>query len=183
MIRPLGFDWKIGVASDRKLCGARGAGVDAEYYLQRREGRERTVARRLFLPFATQRRTDGTPGWTPLTALTLMVFFVLAMQCMSTVAVVRRETNSWAWTLVYDRVYDRPRICRGVHNISGRKIARVGNMMNFQGIIVIALCHRGRVLSSAFMLYKKTRSYVEKARRPVLTTAAVPSTTKPRIAA
>ncbi len=45
------------------------------------------------------RKPDGTPVWTPLTALTLMVFFVLAMQCMSTVAVVRRETNSWAWTL------------------------------------------------------------------------------------
>jgi ferrous iron transport protein B len=42
---------------------------------------------------------DGTPVWTPLTAVTLMVFFVLAMQCMSTVAVVRRETNSWRWTL------------------------------------------------------------------------------------
>jgi ferrous iron transport protein B len=42
---------------------------------------------------------DGRIVWTPLTALTLMVFFVLAMQCMSTVAVVRRETNSWPWTL------------------------------------------------------------------------------------
>ena len=42
---------------------------------------------------------DGKPAWTPLTALTLMVFFVLAMQCMSTVAVVRRETNSWSWPL------------------------------------------------------------------------------------
>src|SRR4030095_15084000 len=45
------------------------------------------------------KNADGTPTWTPLTALTLMVFFVLAMQCMSTVAIVRRETNSWAWAL------------------------------------------------------------------------------------
>ena len=45
------------------------------------------------------KKPDGSPAWTPLTALTLMVFFVLAMQCMSTVAIVRRETNSWAWTL------------------------------------------------------------------------------------
>ena len=45
-------------------------------------------------------KTDsGRPVWTPLTALTLMVFFVLAIQCMSTVAIVRRETNSWMWTL------------------------------------------------------------------------------------
>jgi len=41
---------------------------------------------------------NGKIVWTPLTALTLMVFFVLAMQCMSTVAIVRRETNSWGWT-------------------------------------------------------------------------------------
>jgi ferrous iron transport protein B len=45
------------------------------------------------------KRDDGTPAWTPLVALTMMVFFVLACQCMSTVAVVRRETNSWSWTL------------------------------------------------------------------------------------
>jgi len=45
------------------------------------------------------KKDDGTPAWSPLTALTLMVFFVLAMQCMSTVAVVRRETNSWVWAL------------------------------------------------------------------------------------
>ena len=44
------------------------------------------------------KRDDGTIAWTPLTALTMMVFFVLACQCMSTVAVVRRETNSWKWT-------------------------------------------------------------------------------------
>jgi ferrous iron transport protein B len=42
---------------------------------------------------------NGKPAWTGLTAITLMVFFVLAMQCMSTIAVVRRETNSWSWTL------------------------------------------------------------------------------------
>ena len=45
------------------------------------------------------KRDDGTTVWTPLTAVTLMVFFVLAMQCMSTVAIVRRETNSWSWAL------------------------------------------------------------------------------------
>ncbi len=45
------------------------------------------------------KKPDGSLVWTPLTAMTLMVFFVLAMQCMSTVAVVRRETNSWRWTM------------------------------------------------------------------------------------
>src|SRR6185295_11936335 len=42
---------------------------------------------------------DGSPVWTPLVALSLMVFFLLACQCMSTVAIVRRETNSWRWPL------------------------------------------------------------------------------------
>jgi ferrous iron transport protein B len=46
-----------------------------------------------------QRRPDGTPVYTKLTGLTLMVFYVFALQCVSTVAIVRRETNSWKWPL------------------------------------------------------------------------------------
>ncbi|MCA1616094.1 MAG: hypothetical protein LC800_18730 [Acidobacteria bacterium] len=45
------------------------------------------------------RKPDGTPAWTPLVAVSMMVFFVLACQCMSTIAIVRRETNSWRWPL------------------------------------------------------------------------------------
>jgi ferrous iron transport protein B len=44
-----------------------------------------------------QKRPDGTRVYTPLTAVTLMVFYVFALQCVSTVAVVKRETNSWRW--------------------------------------------------------------------------------------
>ena len=42
---------------------------------------------------------DGSKVWTPAVALSLLVWFVLAMQCMSTLAIVRRETNSWRWPL------------------------------------------------------------------------------------
>jgi ferrous iron transport protein B len=42
-------------------------------------------------------RADGQPVYTPLVGLSLMVFFALACQCMSTLAVVRRETQSWRW--------------------------------------------------------------------------------------
>jgi ferrous iron transport protein B len=42
---------------------------------------------------------SGLPTFTALTAICLMVYYVLAMQCMSTVAVVRRETNGWKWPL------------------------------------------------------------------------------------
>ncbi len=42
-------------------------------------------------------RSDGTPVYTPATSTSMLVFYVLAMQCMSTLAVTRRETNSWRW--------------------------------------------------------------------------------------
>ena len=45
------------------------------------------------------RRSDGSPVWTPAVAASLLVWFVLAMQCMSTLAIVKRETNSWRWPL------------------------------------------------------------------------------------
>ncbi|MBK7704900.1 MAG: ferrous iron transport protein B [Acidobacteria bacterium] len=95
-IRPLGFDWKIGVAliasfaarevlvSTLSIVYNVGKGADEE-------------SETLISAIHDARDADGKPTWTPLTALTLMVFFVLAMQCMSTVAIVRRETNSWRW--------------------------------------------------------------------------------------
>ena len=43
---------------------------------------------------------DGSPVYTPLVATSLLVFFVLALQCMSTLAIARRETNSWKWPAV-----------------------------------------------------------------------------------
>ncbi len=46
-----------------------------------------------------QRPAPGKPVWTPLVAVSLLVWFVLAMQCMSTVAVVRRETGGWSWPI------------------------------------------------------------------------------------
>jgi ferrous iron transport protein B len=42
-------------------------------------------------------RTDGTPVFTTATSISLLIFYVLAMQCLSTQAVTRRETNSWKW--------------------------------------------------------------------------------------
>ena len=51
-------------------------------------------------PLAEARRPDGTPLMTPLVGVSLMVFFVLACQCMSTIAVVRRESGSWRYPLL-----------------------------------------------------------------------------------
>jgi ferrous iron transport protein B len=44
-------------------------------------------------------RPDGRPLFTPLVCLSLMIYYVFAMQCMSTIAVVRRETNGWKWPI------------------------------------------------------------------------------------
>lgn len=98
VIRPLGFDWKIGVALIASFA-AREVLVStlSIIYNVGKDSNEESVS--LISAVRDAKKDDGTPAWTPLTALTLMVFFVLAMQCMSTVAVVRRETNSWSWTL------------------------------------------------------------------------------------
>jgi ferrous iron transport protein B len=43
---------------------------------------------------------DGRPLFTPLVCINLMVFYVFAMQCVSTIAVVRQETGGWKWPLI-----------------------------------------------------------------------------------
>lgn len=98
VIEPLGFDWKIGVALIASFA-AREVLVStlSIIYNGDKEGNEESET--LIASIKDAKKDDGTPVWTPLTAVTLMVFFVLAIQCMSTVAVVRRETNSWMWTL------------------------------------------------------------------------------------
>ncbi|MBX3292490.1 MAG: ferrous iron transport protein B [Acidobacteria bacterium] len=98
VIEPLGFDWKIGVALIASFA-AREVLVSTLSIIYSVGKEENEESQTLIAAIRSAKRDDGRPVWTPLTALTLMVFFVLAMQCMSTVAVVRRETNSWSWPL------------------------------------------------------------------------------------
>ena len=70
-----------------------------------------------------QRRPDGTPVYTPLTAVTLMVFYVFALQCVSTVAIVRRETNSWKWPFFQWLYMGALAWGLGLHHPLGRRIA------------------------------------------------------------
>jgi ferrous iron transport protein B len=98
VITPLGFDWKIGVALIASFA-AREVLVSTLSIIYNVGKDEDAQSQTLISAIHDAKRDDGTPAWTPLTALTLMVFFVLAMQCMSTVAVVRRETNSWRWPI------------------------------------------------------------------------------------
>lgn len=96
MIRPLGFDWKIGVGLIASFA-AREVLVSTLSIIYNVGKDADEESDNLLTAIREAKRDDGGKVWTPLTALTLMVFFVFAMQCMSTVAVVRRETNSWIW--------------------------------------------------------------------------------------
>lgn len=98
VIKPLGYDWKIGIGLIASFA-AREVLVStlAVVYSVGEEDDEETPALRQKLQDA--KRPDGSPAFNWLTAISIMVFFVLACQCMSTLAVVKRETNSWRWPL------------------------------------------------------------------------------------
>ncbi|HEY3286732.1 MAG TPA: ferrous iron transport protein B [Gemmatimonadaceae bacterium] len=97
-IAPLGFDWRIGIGLITSLA-AREVMVSTMATVFNLESGERAVQPlRKSLREAVDSRT-GLRAYTPLTGLSLMVFYVLACQCMSTLAVVRRETNSWRWPI------------------------------------------------------------------------------------
>ncbi|HEY0320241.1 MAG TPA: ferrous iron transport protein B [Pyrinomonadaceae bacterium] len=96
VIAPLGFDWKIGIALISSFA-ARETLVSTLSIIYNVGGDDNEAS--LIEAVREAKRSDGSPAWTPLVAVSLMVFFVLALQCMSTVAIVRRETNSWRWPL------------------------------------------------------------------------------------
>jgi ferrous iron transport protein B len=97
VIKPLGFDWRIGIGLITSFA-AREVFVSSMGVIFGVEGAEDdTTPLRDALRAA--RWPDGAPLFTPLVCITLMVFYVFAMQCMSTIAVVKRETNSWRWPL------------------------------------------------------------------------------------
>jgi ferrous iron transport protein B len=96
VIAPLGFDWKMGIALISSFA-ARETVVSTLSIIYNVGSDENESS--LIEAVRKAKRQDGSPAWTPLVAVSMMVFFVLALQCMSTVAIVRRETNSWRWPL------------------------------------------------------------------------------------
>jgi ferrous iron transport protein B len=89
LIRPLGFDWKIGVGLITSLAAREViVGTLGTIYGMEADAKSAGLQQAL--------RHDLTPGG----AVALLVFFAFAMQCMSTVAVVRRETGGWKWPLL-----------------------------------------------------------------------------------
>ncbi len=101
LLRPLGFDWKIGVGIVASFAAREVfvSTMSVVYNAGALDPDEPGGSANLAETLKRERRPDGTAVYTPLTGFTLMVFYVFAMQCVSTVAVVRRETNSWKWPL------------------------------------------------------------------------------------
>jgi ferrous iron transport protein B len=99
LIAPLGFDWKIGIGLISSFA-ARETLVSTLSIVYNTGKEADAESASLIEAVRNAKRSDGKPAWTPLVAISLMVFFVLACQCMSTVAIVRRETNSWRWPLL-----------------------------------------------------------------------------------
>lgn len=98
MIAPLGYDWKIGIGLFSSFA-ARETFVSTMSILYNVGKDEEATSESLLQAMRDAKRDDGTRVWSPLLALTTMIFYLLAFQCMSTFATVRRETNSWGWAL------------------------------------------------------------------------------------
>ena len=99
LIKPLGYDWKIGIALVTSFAAREVfVGTMATLYSVGEGADENSTTLREKMKSAV--RTDGTKVYTLATGVSLMIFYVLAMQCMSTLAVVKRETGSWKWPII-----------------------------------------------------------------------------------
>ncbi len=102
LIKPLGFDWRIGI-------GLVGSFAAREVFVSTMNivfniGDNSEGPHSLTEAFQNARWSDGKILFTPLVCLSLMVFYVFAMQCLSTIAIVYRETNGWKWP-IFQLVY------------------------------------------------------------------------------
>ena len=97
LIEPLGYDWKIGVSLLTSFAAREVfVGSLATIYAVHDTSDDNTL---LINRLRMEKKVDGTPIYTLATGSSLLVFYLFAMQCMSTLAVVKRETNSWKWPL------------------------------------------------------------------------------------
>ena len=96
VITPLGYDWKIGIALISSFA-AREVFVGTLSTIYSVESNaEETIKNRM----ASEVRTDGKPLFNLASGISLMLFYAFAMQCMSTLAIVKKETNSWKWPMI-----------------------------------------------------------------------------------
>jgi ferrous iron transport protein B len=97
-IRPLGYDWKMGISLLTSFAAREVfVGSLATIYSVHRNGE---ATEPLVKIMRKERNAEGQPVYTLASGVSLLVFYVFAMQCMATLAVVKRETKSWKWPLI-----------------------------------------------------------------------------------
>lgn len=98
VIKPLGYDWKIGIALITSFAAREVfVGTMATLYsVEDKDNNTRTLQEKM----ESAVHEDGRKVYTLPAALSLMVFYVFAMQCMSTLAIVKRETQTWKWPVI-----------------------------------------------------------------------------------
>lgn len=95
-IEPLGYDWKIGIALITSFAAREVfVGTLSTIYAIEGEDNDRIVSR-----LRKAKRTNGKPVYTLGTIISLLLFYSLALQCMSTLAVIKKETGTWKWPLL-----------------------------------------------------------------------------------
>ena len=97
-IQPLGFDWKVGIALITSFA-AREVLVSTMATIYNVENAADDMVQLSDAMKNDMNPSTGLPVFTPLVAVSLMVFYVYAAQCMATFAIIRRETNTWKWPL------------------------------------------------------------------------------------
>ena len=99
IIRPLGFDWKIGIALIASFAAREVfVGTVATIYSAQDDGEN---TERLSVLLSQQVNPDtGKKVFNTATSASLIMFYIFAMQCLSTVAVVKKETGSWKWPII-----------------------------------------------------------------------------------
>lgn len=97
IIKPLGFDWKIGIALITSFAAREVfVGTISTLYSIGKNADDLTIKQKL----QQETNAEGKPVFTMAVALSLVLFYLFAMQCMSTLATVYRETKSWKWPAI-----------------------------------------------------------------------------------
>jgi len=96
VIKPLGFDWKIGIALITSFAAREVfVGTMATIYGSN-DGETSSIKEKL----QAEKNDKGLPMYTPAVCWSLLLFYAFALQCMSTIATVKRETKSWKWPII-----------------------------------------------------------------------------------
>ncbi len=97
LIKPMGYDWKIGIALITSFAAREVfVGTMSTIYSVGSDGDELSLKNKM----KQARLPDGSLVFTRATGISLMLFYAFAMQCMSTLAIVKRETGTWKWVFV-----------------------------------------------------------------------------------